>query len=174
MKGILVALVILQLVLLSKGSSSLPKTPKSCPRNPMLEEWKEAVKQSLATKTGREKRQSATGFPINSCYIFGLFESREDDYVYKPLSDCCEQCRHPKFANCMKSHQLYLCVSRAHKCTCECRENHLSELAGSDNTRSIELQRFKGPGICEKKTCDSKQCCVENQCVKLNVRKDRT
>jgi hypothetical protein len=56
MKGILVALVILQLVLLSKGS--LPKRPKSCPRNPKLEEWKEAVKQSLATKRGRGKRQS--------------------------------------------------------------------------------------------------------------------
>ncbi|CAB4005186.1 Hypothetical predicted protein, partial [Paramuricea clavata] len=58
MKGILlVALVILQLVLLSKGS--LPKRSQSCPRNPKLEAWKKTVKQILAIKGVREKRQSA-------------------------------------------------------------------------------------------------------------------
>jgi hypothetical protein len=120
------------------------------------------------------------GFPIN-CYAFALLE--DSLYVYKHLDDCCELCRFPEFANCIKnkSHQPYLCVSPAHKCTCKCREDHLSELAElgmSDNSRSrgLVVQRFKGPRICEKKMCDSrsKQCCVENQCVKLNVRKDRT
>jgi hypothetical protein len=58
MKGILlVALVILQLVLLSEGS--LPKRLQRCPRNPKLEAWKKALKQILATKRGREKRQLA-------------------------------------------------------------------------------------------------------------------
>jgi hypothetical protein len=59
MKGILVALVILQLVLLSEGWWR-PKRPPRCPRNPKLEAWKKAVKQSLATIKGvRGKRQLA-------------------------------------------------------------------------------------------------------------------
>ena len=122
-----------------------------------------------------------TGFPINSCSMFALLEP---DYIYKPLYDCCEQpCRFPEFTTCIKnkSHHPYVCVSRAHNCTCKCREKHeleMRELEMSDNSRSrgLVVQRFKGPRICEKKMCDSrsKQCCVENQCVKLNVRKDRT
>ena len=114
-----------------------------------------------------------TGFPINSCDIVGLLESREGDFFYYPLCQCCEQCRLPKFANCIKSHHPYVCASRAHTCICKCREKHLRVLERSKNSRSrsIEVQRFKGPRICEKKTCDSrsKQCCVENQCVMMNV-----
>ncbi|CAB3984423.1 Hypothetical predicted protein, partial [Paramuricea clavata] len=54
MKGILLALVILQLVLLSEGW--LPKRPQRCPRNPKLEAWKKSVKQILASEGVREKR----------------------------------------------------------------------------------------------------------------------
>ncbi|CAB4005185.1 Hypothetical predicted protein, partial [Paramuricea clavata] len=59
MRGILVALLILQLVLLSEGWWR-PRRPQRCPRNPKLESWKKAVKQSLATKGVRGKRQLAS------------------------------------------------------------------------------------------------------------------
>jgi hypothetical protein len=119
-----------------------------------------------------------TGFPID-CYAFAILELGKDIYAYKPLDDCCGLCGFPEFTTCIKNKSLYLqCASRAHKCTCKCREKHRRELKMSDNSRSrgLVVQRFKGPRICEKKMCDSrsKQCCVENQCVKLNVRKDRT
>lgn len=174
MKGILVALALLQLVLLSEGwpktrrigwdSKLSTKLTRICPLNPKLAAWKKALR--LALKRDRGKRELARGFPIHWCNTVGLLELDDGPFIYYPLVECCQECHDLIYKSCTKHYHHFICASRVHKCSCDCHEKHWRKLTGSEKMNTSRR-------ICFKKTCGSRsgKCCTEDQCVKLNVRK---